>query len=129
MLKNIGRFTSRLSIFITVVFFFHIALLKHMGFYPFENLIIQAYTSNFLLAVFIFSILSLLQKKYNDQLGFLFMAGSLLKFAVFFIFFYPGFREDGSISRLEFFAFFIPYLVCLFMETLMVARILNATMK
>jgi len=96
---------------------------------PFGNLIIQGYFANLLLAIVIYSMLCLLQKKYNDQLGFLFMAGSLLKFAVFFIFFSPSFREDGVISRLEFLSFFIPYLCCLFMETFAVVKILNPSKK
>jgi hypothetical protein len=113
----------------SVVFYIHTETLKYSGYVPFENLIIEGYYSNTILAILIFSSLSLLQKKYSDQLGFLFMAGSLLKFAVFFMFFSPQFREDDEISRLEFFSFFIPYLCSLFLETLAVVKILNPSKK
>jgi hypothetical protein len=96
---------------------------------PYDNLIIQSYYANAILASIIFLSLSLLQKKFSDQLGFLFMAVSFLKFSVFFIFFSPYFREDGVISRLEFFSFFIPYLFSLFLETLAVVKILNPSKK
>ena len=107
----------------------HTEVLLYVGNSPYDNLIIEGYCANAILAIVIYSSLSLLQKKYSDQLGFLFMAGSLLKFAVFFIFFSPTFREDGSISRLEFLSFFIPYLCCLFIETLAVVKILNPSKK
>ena len=113
----------------SVVFYIHTEILRYIGHNLYDNLIIQGYYTNAILAIIIFSSLSFLQKKYSDQLGFLFMAGSLLKFAVFFIFFSPNFREDGEISRLEFLSFFIPYLFCLFIETLAVVNILNPSKK
>tara|TARA_B100000809_G_scaffold241045_1_gene263890 strand:- start:978 stop:1328 length:351 start_codon:yes stop_codon:yes gene_type:complete len=113
----------------SIIFYIHTEILNYRGCLPFENLMIEGYYTNVILAIFIFSSLSLLQKKYSDQLGFLFMAGSLLKFAVFFIFFSPHFREDGEISRLEFLSFFVPYLFCLFLETLAVVKILNPSRK
>lgn len=125
MLKNITLFSVKLVIFSVLIFFIHIELLKKMGYLPYENLIIEAYFANTVLAIFIFSALTFLQQKYSDQLGFLFMAGSLIKFAVFFVFFSPQFREDGEISRLEFLSYFVPYLLALFLETLAVAKILN----
>lgn len=95
----------------------------------FENSIVLSYSVNVILAAFIFLSLYKLRKKYNDQLGFLFMFGSMLKFAVFFIFFYPDFRADGEMSRLEFFSFFVPYVVCLFTETLSVIELVNSPQK
>ena len=92
-------------------------------------MIIEGYYANVILAIVIYSSLSFLKKKYNDQLGFLFMAGSFLKFGVFFIFFSPVLKADGEISRLEFLSFFVPYLVCLAAETLGIIRILNPSKK
>lgn len=129
MSKKIVLFSTRLIIFISVIFYIHIEALQYFGYMPYENLIIQGYYTNAILAIIIFSSLSFLQEKFSDQLGFLFMAGSLLKFAVFFVFFSPYFKEDGEISRLEFLSFFVPYLFCLFIETLAVVKILNPTKK
>ena len=129
MSKKIVLFSVRLVILAAVVFYIHTEILRYIGCSPYNNLIIEAYYANVILAVFIFSGLNFLQKKYSDQLGFLFMAGSLIKFAVFFIFFSPHFREDGAISRLEFLSFFVPYLLCLFLETLAVVGILIPSKK
>ncbi|PZD79082.1 DUF6168 family protein [Mesonia sp. K7] len=76
------------------------------------------YFANIILAVVVLSVLYILRKKFKDQLGFLFMAGSFLKFAAFFIFFYPIFREDDAVTKVEFTSFFIPYVICLITETL-----------
>lgn len=129
MSKKIVLFSVRLVIIAGLFFYIHTELLRFFGYSPYENMIVEGYYANVILAIFIFSILSFLQKKFSDQLGFLFMGGSLLKFAVFFVFFSPQFREDGDISRLEFLSFFIPYLLCLFIETLGVFRILNFQKK
>lgn len=53
------------------------------------------------------------------------MAGSFLKFAVFFIWFYPVFKADGKIDSLEFATFFIPYVFCLLFETKKLSSVLN----
>jgi hypothetical protein len=66
-----------------------------------------------------------MRNKYKSQLGFLFLAGSLLKFAVFFIVFYPIFKEDGQMSKLEFASFFVPYGMGLFLETISLSKWLN----
>lgn len=46
-----------------------------------------------------------------------FLLGSLLKALGFFVLMYPEMKADGSISRPEFFTFFIPYIITLFWET------------
>ena len=61
----------------------------------------------------------------KTQLGFLFMVGSALKFAVFFIVFQPIYKQDGEVSSLEFLAFFIPYTLCLIFETFSLSKLLN----
>jgi len=129
MLKKIVLFSVRLVIIAALIFYIHTETLRFFGCPPYKSMIMEGYYANVILAIFIFSSLSFLQKKFSDQLGFLFMAGSLLKFAVFFIFFSPQFREDGDISRLEFLSFFVPYLLCLFLETLGVVKILNFSKK
>ena len=129
MLQKTVIFSIRLFVAATLIFVIHVFVLRKLGLPMYNNLIVQGYCVNVALAIFIYTGLSLLQKKYSDQLGFLFMAGSLLKFAVFFVFFSPHYRADGEITRLEFVAFFVPYLVCLFTETLAVIKILDPSKK
>ena len=127
--KVIISFFTQLTLALSGVFFVHTFLLKTQKLQPYDHKIILAYLLNFLLAVIIFLALFILRKKYKDQLGFLFMFGSFLKFAVFFIFFYPSYNADGNTSKLEFFAFFIPYVIGLITETLALIKLLNLPRK
>ena len=85
-----------------------------------------SYFVNGLLAAFIFSALLFLKKKYNDQLGFLYMLGSFLKFGAFFLFFYPDFKFDGEVTKIEFSVFFVPYVISLLIETIDLIKVLNS---
>lgn len=106
-----------LLVYLTVLYFLSIPL--------WENKIIPAYLINYLLAIGIYAYLFSARKKYSDSLGFLFMAGSFLKFAAFFIFFYPAYHADNKIETLEFATFFIPYTICLIIETMGLIKILQ----
>ncbi|WP_242203366.1 DUF6168 family protein [Aestuariivivens insulae] len=110
---------------LTIVFGIHLALLHFLGFPLFENKIILSYTVNLLLVIGVFGLLYMLRDKYKSQLGFLFLAGSVLKFAVFFIVFYPFYKQDNVITKLEFASFFVPYVVGLILETLSLGKWLN----
>lgn len=85
----------------------------------------MAYVVNAILAIGIFWILFILKEKYKSQLGFLFMAGSAIKFILFFILFYPIYKADNVVSASELFAFLVPYFLCLGMETITLAKWLN----
>lgn len=73
----------------------------------------------------VITILFLLSKKFKDQLGFVFMSSSIFKFITFFILFYPEYNEDGELTRTEFFTFFIPYTVCLIVESIIISKFLR----
>lgn len=87
--------------------------------------IILAYIINTILAIGILSTLFVFRKRFKDQLGFIFMVGSFIKFGFFFVFFYPTYHSDGIITRDEFLSFFIPYGICLIAETVASIRLLN----
>lgn len=91
---------------------------------PFD-LILMGYVVNFAMAFAIYYAMVQLAKKQNKNLGFIFLFGSTLKFAVYFLIFNPLFMQDGSLSKLEFFTFFIPYITCLILETLALAKLLK----
>lgn len=83
------------------------------------------YLANFLLAFTITVILYRLREKQAHNLGFIFMGSSFVKFAVFFIGFYPFYNVDGDVSKIEFAQFFVPYAVSLTVETIFLIKILN----
>jgi hypothetical protein len=125
MSKLILNFCIKLLIIVLIVFSIHIFILYKLNKPLFEAKILLAYGVNFSLALLIYATLLLLKKKYLDILGFIFMAGSFLKFSVFFIFFYPSYTKDKVINPLETSAFLIPYLTCLIVETFYLIKLLK----
>ena len=118
-------FAIKAIVILTVAFGIHLVVLSTLELPLFENRIILAYVVNLVLVVGIFGALYLLRKKYKSQLGFLFLAGSLLKFTVFFIVFYPFYKLDEVITKLEFAAFFVPYVIGLILESVSLSKWLN----
>ncbi|TRZ46008.1 hypothetical protein DMZ48_01685 [Robertkochia solimangrovi] len=86
-----------------------------------------AYIINVILAAAIVTIIFIFRKRFFSQIGFFFLGGSMLKFLVFFVVFNPRYGADGQLDRLEFLSFFIPYGVCLMIETIAVSKLLNNT--
>lgn len=125
MHKPLKRFIILLTTIVTAVFILHILVLNYSNLPLFENKIILAYLLNYLLALGIYFLLYFYRFKLKDQLGFLFMGGSFLKFILFFIFFYPSYKSDGNINTLEFASFFLPYLICLIIETSALVKLLK----
>ena len=128
MSKNnfLFSFYFSLGLLCLLVFGIHILVLYLLQLPLFGYMMVQAYLLNVFLAVVIFTVLYLFRVKWKDQIGFLFLGGSMLKFVFFFIFFYPLYKGDGQMETMEFISFFIPYLVCLLLETLFTAKMLNS---
>ena len=125
MNKPIIGFCVKLIVALSMVLGIHIAILHLLELPLFENQIVFSYSVNSILAIIIFISLFKLRIKYEQILGFIFMAGSFLKFGVYFIFFYPIFKKDGEISNLEAVSFLIPYISCLIIETFYLIKMLN----
>lgn len=119
-------FSIKLVIVLSVVFGAHILILKYLELPLFDNKIVLSYMLNAVLAILIFGLLFKYKEKVKNNVGFLFLAGSFLKFIAFFILIYPSFKADGETSKLEFAAFFVPYLICLFVETTSLVSWLNS---
>jgi len=119
------RFSLTIILILSITFVLHVFALNAKDFPLFHNQIILSYVINTVLAIVIFALLFFLKEKYKSQLGFLFMAGSALKFAIFFIVFQPIYKQDGEVSTLEFLSFFIPYVLCLIFETFSLSKLLN----
>ncbi|MDT0606210.1 hypothetical protein [Croceitalea rosinachiae] len=123
------KFASILFIVLVIVFGIHLFLLNIQGEPLFENLLVLSYVVNFLLAVIIFVVLFHYRYRLQNAIGFLFMGGSLIKFIAFFLIFYPSYKSDGDIQRLESIAFFVPYLSALVLETFYTSKMLNGLQK
>ncbi len=124
-MTSVIKFIITLFISLAVVFTLHITVLHFKELPLFQDKIIEAYVINFLMATGIYIGLFLSRKKYAEQLGFLYLGGSFIKFILFFIFFYPYYKADGELATSEFMAFFIPYVISLIFETLGVMKFLK----
>jgi hypothetical protein len=122
-------FISKTMLYLALVFATHLAILLVVRKPLFEHQIILAYSVNFLLAILVFIAMLFFSKKATAYLGYIFMYGSLFKFTIFFIFFYPNYNKTSGSSKQEFIAFFVPYLVCLILEIKSLIRLLNSSEK
>lgn len=88
-------------------------------------LIQEAYITNFLMVVVSYFALLAIKEKNNQAVGFIFLGGFFIKLIVFLKFFNPIYKEDSYVEPAEFAAFFVPYALCLAMETTSLVRLLN----
>ena len=119
------QFALTLLACLSTAFAFHLLVLLGLEKPFWDNLIVLSYLLNFALALGIFLALYFFRNKLGNAMGFLFMGGSLLKFAVFFVVFYPVYKNDGVIQGVEFAAFFVPYAIALVLETYFATKMLK----
>ena len=125
MSKPIIGFCVKLLLSLGVILGIHISILSYFGLPLFDNLILASYSVNYILAITIYITLYKLRIKYLDLLGFVFMGGSFIKFAVYFIFFNSTIKENGTVSFNEAISFLLPYLSCLMIEIIYLIKLLN----
>ena len=125
MSKRSFRFIILLLLTLLFTFGCHIYILHFKQLPLFENKIILSYSVNYVAALIILIVLERFIKKESSQVGFIFMAGSALKFLLFFILFYPSYNADGAMQTAEFMSFFIPYAICLILEVWHLSKALN----
>ncbi len=87
--------------------------------------VIPSYIFNFLYALATFTLLLNAHRKKSNQIGFIYMGLSLTKLIIFMAVFRTIFHRDGVMDNFETLGFLIPYLICLFTETLYLVRLLK----
>jgi FtsH-binding integral membrane protein len=118
-------FLLLLGVLLSISFGLHLLALHFTENDLFGNQIILSYVVNFILAAIVLVVVEKTLNKNSAQAGFVFMAGSGLKFLVFFLVFYPIYNEDSKMQSIEFTAFFIPYAICLITEVIYLSKQLN----
>lgn len=119
------RFSSTVFITLGSTFGLHTLLNYFIDQPLFQNMIVESYCCNAIIAILIFWILVSLKEKYKNHIGFIFLFGSTTKFLMFFVIFYVPFKQDGEIIIYEFISFFLPYTICLILETYQLSKQLN----
>ena len=126
MMKELQvRFLLRLFFFSGVIFGIHLLVLNYFNKALFDAMLVEAYVANVLLALVIYFFLYRFRIRFKNQLGFLFLIGSLLKFVIFFMLFYNEYQEDSLITPQEFSAFFVPYTLTLVVEVFSLSKWMN----
>lgn len=118
-------FLTLLAVLLILIFGAHVFILHYTNNALFGNQIVASYLINYALAVVVLLVVEKTLNKNSAQAGFVFMAGSALKFLVFFLVFYSTYKEDGNMETIEFTAFFIPYAICLITEVIYLSKQLN----
>lgn len=93
----------------------------------FGSWLIESYVFNFGYAIASFITLLIFHQRKPQQLGFIYLVISMLKLIIFMVAFLPLIKKDGTIDHFEFCSFFIPYVICLTLETIYLVRLLNKT--
>jgi len=119
------RFILVLFLLLVVSFVIHLVVLKAID-ESFEfNLLLMTYLSLLGMTTLIVFLIYKFQKKYFSQVGFLFLAGSLLKFAFYFTLLKPYYAHYELPKTKAFLVFFIPYVISLITESIYVSKLLN----
>lgn len=119
------QFILILGIVLILVISLHLLVLNAFELPLWDHKILLSYVVNFVLAVLVLAMVEMGMRNKSAQGGFIFMAGSALKFLVFFLVFFPPYKKDGVMETAEFITFFVPYTVCLVMEVYYLSKRLN----
>jgi len=118
-------FLAVITLGLFISFAIHLGILKAFDKKLFGGKITLAYTLNYVVAISTYLAFYFGKEKHKESLGYFFLGGSSLKFILFFTVFSASYNADGIISSIEFAAFFVPYSVCLVLETLLLIVLLN----
>jgi hypothetical protein len=116
VIKSGATFTLILLIVLGTSYLVHGSILETIGHAALQVHLFPFYFMNIAVSLLTgVSIICLSQKK-SEISGFVFMAGSLLKFALFFLLFYGEFSTIQDIRKVQFVSFYVPYSIGLIVE-------------
>jgi len=112
------------SVFIIVLgIFYGISFMIHLQLSPgFKSFLIRSYSVNAIMSIIALLLLGFGMQQKKNNLANLYLATVAMKLIVYFLYFHPQFHAEGSITRKEFFMFFIPYALGLLAEIILLAR-------
>lgn len=125
MSKYFWGFVFTTLVLLSISFYIHSGYISVLD----EATIYKSYGVNLFLGVIVFVVIEILKKTQPNILGFIFLAGSLLKFLIYFVYIYPLLIETGELTKPKFFVFFIPYSICLIIEIIFLVRLMNNETK
>lgn len=124
-IKVISQFSFLLLGLLLISITAQLFIYNYRGFPLLDGYIIPSYIFNFLYALATFILLLIAHRKKSNQIGFIYMGLSLTKLIIFMAVFRTIFHFDGDMDNFETLGFLIPYLICLFTETIYLVRLLK----
>ena len=125
MIKSVFRFGLLLSFVLVLAFFSQAGLQHKFGVGFFEKHLLFCYCFNYILTLLFYIVLYFFKEKKSNQLGFIFLFSSMLKFILFFALIKPLFNSSAGMRSAEFLAFFVPYSISMFLEIFTIIRLIN----
>lgn len=119
------RFILVLIILLSLSFVVHLLTLRSIDESFQLSLLTYTYLALIGMTALIVFLIFKFQKKYYDQVGFMFLAGSLVKFAFYFVVLKPFYAHYELPKTKAFLVFFIPYIISLITEAVYVSKLLN----
>jgi len=124
MIKNLLRFLVLFILVLSGIYFIHTWVIDYFSFHSNSTIVNLSYIFNTLYTLLLIIVILALSKKFKDQIGFIFLAGSFMKLGVF-----VAITKLSSIDidRSVFLDFFTPYVISLILEVYYVSKILNSS--
>ena len=119
------KFAAVLTAMMLVAFLLHSLIVGRLMAGVAMNELLLYYGLNLIPGLLIGIVIIRLSVNRGELLGFAFMGGSLVKFAVFFIFVFPYLSEMEGLRKSQFASFFVAYSVSMITEVFYLIRYLN----
>ncbi|GAA4279485.1 DUF6168 family protein [Aquimarina mytili] len=123
MLQKVVKFVVPFAIIVLGSYFIQIMITNRYFLNANSDVIRLSYLFNAVFTLLFISTIIFLSKKYKDQIGFIFLAGSFIKTGAFFIVLR---LNEIEINKNAFLDFFIPYIICLILEVYYISKILRS---
>ena len=111
MTKSVLFFNIVLVFFLLVSYYLHSLCIS-------EPYLIKSYVLNALAASLVYLLAFFFGRTSQITISLFFLLGTVFKVLIFLVLIYPEFKQDGDQDSKEFFSFFIPYIICLIIETI-----------
>ncbi len=116
MIKSGAVLTVILLIVLGTSYLVHSSILETMGPAALQIHLFPFYFMNISVSILTGGSIIYLSQKKSELSGFVFMGGSFLKFALFFLLFYGEFSTIQDIRKVQFVSFYLPYAISLVVE-------------
>ncbi|MDH7446400.1 DUF6168 family protein [Aquimarina sp. 2201CG14-23] len=122
--KSLFRFSVIFLLVLLLCYFLHTWTIQFFSFSSNSSILNLSYVFNAVYTILLIIAILILRRKFKDQIGFIFLAGSFIKLGVFVgITKLNGIEMDKSV----FLDFFIPYVISLILEVYYISKILNSS--